>query len=681
MLDITVSDATLRAVDRTDNVVEIETVGWDQPAPPVEIPRPVDASISGRATRLAYEASGITIAAVTDDGVESVGEPDATDNWDLPPRHYLVVPVGGMETFIAFDGAATLAHDDELRGVLEFPHPTPVTIGFRSFVRAPHHTVTVPRTPRGIAAAVSTFATAFTATDPSRSLVANRGHPPRIAYGPSIDIPSEVQGYVPDEGLELRLPDSLAALVPAAPLSAYLGASVTVEDRQRPVLEGPALDRPVAFSPLPGFQFEAAALLRRTFALDNLLTILDQRSEHRDWLEGDALSVLDLDAERCLEAPIAERLERYLAVDFGRVEPILPDWPSTVYVEPTVANARALPALVADMSRLYLPTASPDRRSPAAGDGSTASRDDAGGRIDARAVLDEAPAVGPRPAGADDPAGPYVGWLGEDPLDGTYLATPAAYRNRTTHLGGSEAVSATVVAVGDYGRARLDEYRPGGRLPVDPDVSTADELHAEAAAGADFFHGVGDWRDGNPWTDPEALDDAPPRAFFLDGPGAEAAGRSLLERGSVAGAVAPAPDADAAAGDSVRRLFLRGFLGGFTIDLARRYANAYGVGDPVTVLGDGTLELHRLDQSHVFPIRLEPTGDGRYRVTLPALFVHPGRGFGGMALDRWQLGGSTFERVLTATEVVELLDARWYLIDANETLYRPDDVAPYYPLV
>ena len=53
MVEVTVVDTTIRAVDRANNEATVETMGWDQPAPELDLPFPMATTTSGRTSRLA----------------------------------------------------------------------------------------------------------------------------------------------------------------------------------------------------------------------------------------------------------------------------------------------------------------------------------------------------------------------------------------------------------------------------------------------------------------------------------------------------------------------------------------------------------------------------------------------------------------------------------------------------
>ncbi|MFC6737658.1 hypothetical protein ACFQEQ_15550, partial [Halolamina salina] len=148
----------------------------------------------------------------------------------FPAGAYKLRIAAPVRTFLRVDGPFSLAQPEFDRTVVSFPGPTAVTLGFQSRADAARESVTVPRTPEGVATALSTFPAAFRSTTADRSFSSMRERPPSLTFGETVSIPDSVREAVPDSSVELRLPRSLSALLPAAPLAHYLGAEVSVAD-------------------------------------------------------------------------------------------------------------------------------------------------------------------------------------------------------------------------------------------------------------------------------------------------------------------------------------------------------------------------------------------------------------------------------------------------------------------
>ncbi|MFP8889530.1 hypothetical protein ACLI4U_07130 [Natrialbaceae archaeon A-CW2] len=718
-VDISVADTTVTLSDGAGNRFEIEAVGWDETDHSLDVPFSMTERQSGRASKLRFHSSSITLDAVREDGVSVDRDHiETNERRQLPDRRNLIWITGLIGVWIRFDGPAVIDQRGPDGCEITFPHPTVVTIAGQSTVNAPSHSVTVPRTPAGVAEAISVFAAPFTATDPQRTSLLRRGHPPRIEYGDSVSIPDAVAASVSDTGIVLEVPPTLEALFPAATLATYLGARVETVERETPMLKIPARDRYWTFSPGERFSDEAAAMLRRVFFLD--VAVRWQERSDTDWVETDAFAMLDIEPETCLEAPMATRVDRYLSADFERVSPLFPRWHAWVYAEPTYEHAAVLPHLVSTFTQVL----------PVTGNGT--------------------PTVGEHRAsshpGSDTPEDPHVGWLGRTRPAGVrgYELTPAALRHRQRYLDEGEAIDVALVVGPDADIDRFRAARAAYRVNPPPIRCTVyrkpsrRDLRAIIEDGADWCHVIGNCEEGLPTADGplqvEVLDESGIQAALLEGRVETSVARELLEAGSQAVATAdvratsdtsttgmtasdtsttgmttsdtPLTPSDAHADEAIDT-FLRGVIGGFTIDLARRFATRPpqrhgGVGKSTTsatvsgqrppvessssalsleVYGDGLTELWSFDQIQVFPLEITPAGSEQFRVRIPTWYTDAGLGFGGLILEAWHIGGNPFDVTLEWYELKELLETRWYLPVVDGALYRPDEIGPFYPFV
>ncbi|MFC3957497.1 hypothetical protein [Halovivax cerinus] len=699
VLEVEHLDTTIRATDRADNVSSIGVVGWDPIETDRQIPFALDETVSGHVSRLTYSSGGTSLATVVDGSTRGHDGVAAREERVVDDGSFLVQLFSAIETFIAFSGPATLSQDATMNGTLSFPQPTRVTIGFRSPLNVPRDTVTVPPTPTGLAAALSTFSYQYAEESPKRTMSLARNHPPRVRYGDTVHVPSTVAEAVTETGIELRLPDSLDAIVPAASLATYLGARVTVSDRERPRLLAPSVDLDRPFSPLPRFQHETAALLRRIVFLDMLV----QNVVEYDWdlFEADALTTLALDPERCYDQPLAARLATYLQLDFESVSAIFPDWSSAVYVDPTVENARALPSLVSRLTQPYLPGGSPDRREPtmaAAGGGD-------GDVAEPVEPLPTLPPPAPDPRG--EPAGPYVGWMGPDPLAGTFRVTPTAYTNRERYAEPGDELTVDVVTPDTGWADSCREVVTG--CESDPITSTdvtvhrspdREALEAIAARGTDLLYVFGPCRDGIPCAEghlrPAEADTFDVKTAVLDDFGAHETASECVEAGSVACLTWPSdgPALDSAASadpderratltsepiSTVRTPLVTGLVSGFTAELSRRYASLTVEDGPVArLVGDGTVALTSFGKGPVLPLEVVAEHEGAVTVRLHVRDAEPGFAFGGPPLDHWQFGGSTFDVTLEWTELKQLFEMRRYLVVHDGSIYRSEAIEPFY---
>ncbi|MFB6219039.1 MAG: hypothetical protein ABEH77_07685 [Halobacteriaceae archaeon] len=578
----------LRATDAAGASVRVRLHGWDRGGDAHEFAARPDAVVTGTAR-----------------GVDLPGGPPALSAADGTPAaattalgdgEYRLKVDAGVTVVLRFGGPATLRTPEESTRVA-FSRPHRVTVGFYSRVATPDATVRVPPTSAGLATATTHAAAALRTTGPERSLPAMRRHPPQLAFGDT-GIPGAVAAATPDTDIEVRVPDSLEAVLAAAPPAYYLGASVTV-GADTPRLVAPGVERSLA--PLAE---RAPALLERVFWLDALVR------DHPAGAVPDEvglLDALDIDAAAARRASPAGRLRRYLDAPFGEVADDLPRWHLAAYVEPTVENARALPHLLDRLATVHPPETGP---LPARELMERSLDDFYRGEIPTAEVTE--------PALAD---ASLHGWLAPGtPID-VFTALPEAFEHRLAALGDPAPPAVTVVlndpAMAGEETAVADRYREEGAREVTVRRHlTRDQLAAMFAEGADLLHFIGHCEtEGLQCTDGFlAAADLPANeveTFFLNACGSFREGRALVRTGSVAGGVTYRAVLDEQAA-TVGKTFARLALAGFSVERAVRLARRrVMMGKDYAVVGDGTHSLSGTPTPRV--AHVEST-DGGYRL-------------------------------------------------------------------
>ncbi|PSP73969.1 hypothetical protein BRC86_07755 [Halobacteriales archaeon QS_3_64_16] len=523
----------------------------------------------------------LSVPALRFDGATRVDDPTANAIGERPVARELSDGTGRCRS-LRFSGPARI---QEKNGTLSacFLERTPIAIGCRR-ERPDAEPIVVPKTPAGIATAITHAASAHRSIGPDRSHPALRDHPPLIEFGETTEIPDTVRAGTPETGLRLSMPDSIATLLVAAPLAYYLGATVEVDDREWPVLSEPGgFER--RFRSMPAFHHDVAAMLRRVFLLDSLTRTIDPGEVTA--AGGSALDRLDIRPGELVDATPTERLERYCEVPSSRLRPELPEWHLSTYVEPTIENARSLPYLLEDLSLLYLPTAS-----ELDGKGLLRRSLDDFYRAEDIASVDRLE--------PELHAGRAHGWLAPGtPID-VFKSSPSAYEHRLIYGDRDPEMS------GEHDRV-AEIYREGAvdlpaNVTVETDLSKR-ELAAVFEAPNDFVHFIGHCDtgglccpDGSFST--SSLDECRTRTFFLNACGSYQEGLGLIEAGSVAGAVtltAVLNDHAATVGTAFARLLIYGFDIERAIQLARRRIM---MGKDYAVVGDGT---HALTNAGRYP--------------------------------------------------------------------------------
>jgi hypothetical protein len=610
MIEVVATDEGFRAVDARKNSIDVVTHGWSSGTAGDVVPSPTDARVSGTATTLRFPPAFVSVTRLSDGSTFELGS--ETGPLELPADEYLVFVSGNVISYVSFEGSATVAKPEYDATVVSFPEPTAVTVGFRSRVQSPPGTVTVPRTPDGVATALTCLSAGNRTTTPDRSFPTMRGHPPLVEFGEERNVPTYLRH---DEGdVELLLPPDFDYLVPAASLTQYLGATIRVDSGATPRLRTP--DRTHELGVQPTFERRVASLLRRTVLLDCL--VRNAGPYGTDLAESSRLERLDLVADALYGASIAERVGAYLDAPFEAVSTALPEWHLSMYVAPEYDHVETLPYLLADLPNLFLPRSGPlehDERL-------SRSLDDfyRGPEEDAVSVDPVKPRLG---------AGRIHGWLADGiPID-VFKSVPAAYRNREKH-GWRADEPISIVAIlndsemdGEHGEAARIYRERATELDLDITVHerlTTAELARTFEASHDLVHYIGHCEesglrcpDGNLST--SSLAESNAQTFFLNACGSFYEGMTLVEKGSVAGGVTfnKVLDADAArVGTGFARLLMHGFCLERALDLARRQIM---MGKDYVVVGDGTHVLTQSDSYVPATARLECIDDDRYRLT------------------------------------------------------------------
>ncbi|SEO72814.1 hypothetical protein SAMN04487948_104400 [Halogranum amylolyticum] len=611
MIEVDSTERGVRAVDSAKTSIEVETDDWVSAEQSLALSRPVDTTLAGETSVLRFPPVFVVAERLDGDATFELGS--EVGPIDLPPDEYVVRVDGNVLTYVRFDGAARLEKPGYEQAIISFPEPTTVTLGFRSRVQSPPETMTVPRTPAGVATALSHFPAGHRTATPDRSFPTMRGHPPLVEFGDETDVPDVVAERREAVDVELTLPPRLDYLFPVSSLAHYLGATVRTEPAATPTLRTP--DRTRELSSLPEFPRECAALLRRAFMLDCL--VRNAGPYGTDLSETRHLETLGLDAAALYDRPISSRLDAYLDAPFERVSEAFPEWHLSMYVDPTFDHVETLPYLLSILPNVFLPSSEPLSGSERL----SRSLDDFYRRQESSVSVDLVkPDLGP---------GRVHGWLAPSaPID-VFKAVPSAYSNRFDYRRRASEPISVVAVLNDNEMA--EEHAEAARIyrhratELDLDITVREHLSTDELADVfetshDLVHYIGHCeesglrcRDGN--LSVSSLRESNAQTFFLNACGSFHEGVELVRQGSVAGAVTfnKVLDSHAArVGTTFARLLMNGFCIERALRLSRRRIM---MGKDYTVVGDGT---HVLTQSENYvpgEIELSNTPDGQFDLT------------------------------------------------------------------
>jgi len=640
----------VRAVDEAKTSVHVDTEGWEPVVATPALDSEVDATIAGRTGRLEFPPAFVSVRDIDSDETTTMGGKEGPISFSAGA--YEIRIAAPIRAYVRVDGAFSLAQPEFDCLVVSFPEPTPVRLGFHSRTDASPESLTVPRTPEGVATALSMFPEAFQSTTAIRSFSSMRATPPLVEFGEATSVPDSVADQVPDTSIELRLPADLAALLPAASLAAYLGAEVTIVDGAEPSLR--VNERHIALGTGEEYECRVARLLRRVFWLDCLVRTAGPYDA--DTREASVLDELTIDADALHDASIGERLLAYREVDLAPVVEELPEWHLSLYVEPTYDHVRSLPYVLGDVPQLFTP-----RSSPLSGeerlDSSLSAFYRETGPVEQ--VELQNPELGPSR---------YHGWLADGVALNTFKALPAAYENRELYRERSDGPISVVAVLNDdemseeHSRAADIYRRRAERLNIDIDVReslTTDELARVLERRHDLLHFVGHCEtsglrcpDGT--LSVSSVDRSRVQTFFLNACGSYEQGKELIRKGSVAGAVTFQKVLDSHAA-KVGTMFARLVVHGYAIERALALARRRVImGKDYAVVGDGTHVLAQTETVVGSEAELVEEDDG-YSLTF------------GM-LPPTKAGGRSYVNLDRASQPVLLGNKRTFRMDAAEVV-------------
>lgn len=636
LVDIERREAGFRVVDSAGSTLTLTTRGWTRTASEHDFPEHVDERVSGRTRELRLPATRAELRPL--DGDVDLGEGAAPgftggyvigeqESFDLPDASYLLHLVGrDIYTFVRFDAPATIRNHGH--PTLSFSQPTPVTIGFRSLLRVPRNRITVPKSPAGIATALTHMSAAHRTDSPDRSYITLRAHPPLVSFSDEgiEEIPTDVKRHTPETGIEVRTPETLDTLFAVAPLAYYVGARVVAEDRSDAVIRVP--DHDVEYVLAEPVDLAAGRLLRRVFGMDSL--VRNAGPYGAELKELNALSDVPFEIDDWYDASPAARFARYLEPDVAPLDAVWPRWQHVVTVDPTMEAARMLPTFLDTLAWLKLPETDDD--------------------------IETAPF-------------PATGSFNADSRG--YEVKPIATQHRFEFVTSQrDQKHLTIVCPEDRREAVTEPLTDATwrakppAITIHTDVTVA-ELQDVAESRTDLFYFVGSWDDGFVCSDGVLSTDGlaiDARACLLDAPGASEACPTLVDQGAVA-ALGRVSDAAPAVGETLVHAIAEGFI----------YAQALAFTDEedtYRLVGDGA------DSIDPTPLVLseirESPDDSGFQVVGYGVYPNPG-GVYNRTDDRLQLVGNSAWHDLPISELDELLEVAKQPIRYDGQLFWPGE--------
>ncbi len=516
-----------------------------------------------------------------------------------------------MTIYLQTDADVTIRRHDQ-SVILSFGGNAAVELGVRSFYGSPAATIQVPDDPTDVMTAISYFGSALQTLSPERSFGTLRGHPPAFERGPTLDVPDNLDR--PDSPVTIEVPPEVQYVYPAAPIAFYLGAAL--EPGPEPRLRCDEFEQSLVGE--DGYQATVHDLFQHVFFMDCVTRTeglypveLHERTQLEQLLDE------SIDFAALYEAPLGERLRRYLDLPIDQIESIRPTWHLCTDVKPEpdvdsdVPYVESLPAIVNELPLLRCPYT---ETAPPGADGGEGPPDSPRREAQLTEVNEflRQPQDGAPPSDWSlqdntivPPEAPAIEheWLGQWIPLGANKATPETYRRRQDRSPADSEEIAIDVVCNDppMDAERVVEHYYGLRDLVAFDVTVHDSLTREEladvlASSTDLLHYIGhvDSRgfgcsDGS--LDAETLDGVGCRAFLLNACTSYRQGQALIDAGSHGGVVTLVDvgnDVATKTGRTIARLL----NAGFTLRSALSITNdQHSTIQEYVVVGDGSVQL------------------------------------------------------------------------------------------
>ncbi|MEF8807886.1 hypothetical protein [Natronomonas sp.] len=525
---------------------------------PFRVTDAVEATVSG------FEIRGITHSFVRDRSGQLLLSTDHDCEHSLPADDYYIEPTTTMKLYVEVSSSISIdANSERLR--VSFDGPTRVVFGSRSPRNRPPETVTTTDDPEDLMTALSCLGEGILADSPDRSYPTIRGHPPEIALGSELDVPTNIDPH--DSDVVFELPPRVDALYPVVPLVYYLNAAIEPGDTPRLVADGET----VYETTLQTLSSAVKDLLPHVFLLDCLARQAGFYPFDID-IHDRVADDLPFEPADYYDQSTAEQLRAYLDVPFETLQPHLPQWSVTAHVEPATEHITAMPYLAAQLAFIDCATY-PRVTGTEARRASVQAFVDGGQRTRATTdVFDEQASF--VDVSADSRTRSDV-WVGDDvPLRANkFLAE--GYRNRHQREPlETTTITVTIVCNESWmdGEAAAVEDLYGAREGLPFEVRTHERLRREELADVlqretDFFHYIGhaesrglQCTDG--FLDVESVPSVGTDAFFLNACQSYRQAAALVEAGAIGGIATLSDVIDepaATVGRTTARLLNQGF--------------------------------------------------------------------------------------------------------------------------
>lgn len=498
--------------------------------------------------------------------------------------------------------------------MIEFENPTEVSIGARSHHEHPAGKITTPPDPEEMMEAVSYLTSSLKTTLCERSYPTLRGHPPEITLGDELHVPQLLEK--PKTGVEIEIQPNHRSIYVISPLAYYFGADI-VPGNSHVIRTAHGFSHSLDDTHRD-LENEVKRVLKQCFFLDCLT-----RTEgyykvslyEREQLEKE----LNLDFVSLYNKTLPEQIEEYLNIPFGLIEPYIPKWKKTAYIETIPNHVEVLPFLIHDLAAIHSAgstdvirskikkSKNTDRIENVSGIDAPERRSGQENFIRRNMLLDKTrsgKSIEPEEYVEipDDDALEQT-WVGDGIPVGASKSMTTAFKNRLQRNPVDDNIEISVVVndtdMMEEGEVVDDVYESREQLGLSANIHhqlTTDELYKLLQQDTDFLHYIGHIDpDGfecvNGSLNVTEISNVGIDSFFLNACSSYQQAIELINAGSIAGIATINPVLNSGAervGKTVARLLNLGFPLIASLSIAKSKSL---MGDNYVVIGDGGLDL------------------------------------------------------------------------------------------
>lgn len=679
MIEVEETESGLHVWDAAKNELSIELIDWEWVGESDEIDR-ADVELKGCARKLIFPAECFSVNDLESGNWSSYG--GRLDDLTLDSGEYVIQIHASIMIYLRFSDTL------RIRGIsgasqisFEFPCVNQIEIGFRSQFRIPSDKLRISKRPSELAWAISQMSKSMETSSPDRSFPSLREHPPLIEFSKDSKNRREEEN-IQENNIIFKTPNCYEELFVVAPLAYYLQAEIRVEQRDSVLLTLPTEGFEYEFSQQPKLELEANSMLRKVFMLDCL--VRDFGEYHIEIIERKLLEEIGLDGRSLYKQTPEARLVRYLESPFEKIDDKLPDWHLSMNVDPEPSSIETLPYLLDQLSAIYTPKVE---------------------ILSSQGILEESLMDSLRTSTPENveinqflqkaiPNEAAIrGWLSDKVPFDVFISSTQCYQNRHKYeRNAGDRTKSIVVILNEQEMA--EEFHQVYEIFSDESSHATINLSIQKKVGRDslksiveneqidFLHYIGH-------CDPEGLrcpdgnlsfidiEESNVQTFFLNACGSIKEGLTLVEKGSVVGAVTLRQvlnDDAAKVGAAFARLVINGFEFAKSLELARKQIL---MSKFYSIIGDGT---HRItDGDDPFPSLLEiiPTGNGEFKLVSRMNSPRSAGSCFQPKLDgkgQFRLTGNEWEEIIGYSELIDFLQRANSPVKYEGELYWSNEI-------